>query len=248
MRKSRKRSSVRRFDGAPVLESFSRFLHLIDVNETRIDAQGPWKWWNISISRHFATKSSIMKESVVKKSRKKNHQKRSSGLKWGLVAVALIATVTLYYVNISPSAPLRNPAFSETKQEAPDFTLNDIDGRPVSLADYRGKVVILDFWAPWCPPCKREIPDLISLQEQYADRGLRIVGIGLDREDNVASFVRRNGINYPVMVGDDEIAGLYGGIPGIPTTFIIDREGKINKRFEGYTSRAAFEAALNKLL
>jgi peroxiredoxin len=184
----------------------------------------------------------------MKKKRKKTPEMKTSGLKWGLLGAAVIGAVTLYYVNNAPSAPQGNPASSAAKQEAPDFTLNDIDGRPVSLADYRGKVVILDFWAPWCPPCKREIPDLISLQDQYADRGLRIVGIGLDREDNVASFVRQNGINYPVMVGDDEIAGLYGGIPGIPTTFIIDRQGKIVRRFEGYTSRAVFENELKKLL
>jgi peroxiredoxin len=179
---------------------------------------------------------------------KKNRKTKTFKLKWIFLSVALIGVVTLYYVNNSPSAPLRYSASSDTKQDAPGFTLTDIDGRPVSLSDYRGKVVILDFWAPWCPPCKREIPDLVSLQNQYASTGLQVIGIGLDGADNVASFVRQNGVNYPVMVGDDEITGLYGGIRGIPTTFLIDKEGKIGKKFEGLTSRAAFEAAIKKFL
>jgi peroxiredoxin len=179
---------------------------------------------------------------------KKKQKRTDTRLKWFLAPLVVLGIVTLYYVNSSPSAEAPHLVSSMPKNAAPQFTLNDINGRPVSLADYRGKVVILDFWAPWCPPCKREIPDLISLQDQYASKGLQIIGVGLDRPDNVSSFVRENGVNYPVMVGDDDITQLYGGIPGIPTTFIIDKEGNISKRFEGFTDRAAFEAAIRKLL
>lgn len=182
---------------------------------------------------------------------KKDRRKKKVAVKsrkWMLVPLALIAVVTLYYVGSSSSVRPGDAVAPGSKSLAPQFTLADLGGRPVSLSDYRGKVVILDFWAPWCPPCKKEIPDLISLQDQYGSQGLQIVGIGLDRLDNVISFVRQSGINYPVMVGDDEITELYGGIPGIPTTFVIDREGKISRRFEGYTSRASFEAAIRKVL
>lgn len=167
---------------------------------------------------------------------------------WIIVPAVLIGAVSLYYVNSPTSAQVPLTASSTTKAEAPQFSLPDIDGRPISLADYRGKVVILDFWAPWCPPCKREIPDFVALQNQYGSKGLQIVGIGLDERDNVVSFVRHNGINYPVAVGDDGIANLYGGITGIPTTFLIDKEGTIVGRYEGFTERTVFERAIKNLL
>jgi peroxiredoxin len=140
--------------------------------------------------------------------------------------------------------------FSFFKYEcaAPQFTLTDITGHPISLSNYRGKVVILDFWASWCPPCRREIPDFISLQKQYASQGLQIIGIGLDQPNNVAAFVQQYGINYPVAVGDDAISNLYGGVSGIPTTFIIDKEGNISNKFEGFTDRTVFEQEIKKLL
>jgi cytochrome c biogenesis protein CcmG/thiol:disulfide interchange protein DsbE len=148
----------------------------------------------------------------------------------------------------SPSTQPHHSASLTTKVEAPQFTLSDMAGRPISLSNYRGKVVILDFWAPWCPPCRREIPDFISLQDQYASQGLQIIGIGLDQPNNVASFVQQYGINYPVAIGDDAISNLYGGISGIPTTFIIDKEGNISNKFEGFTNRTVFEEEIKKLL
>jgi thiol-disulfide isomerase/thioredoxin len=199
--------------------------------------------WGFSWQQGSVNQNNV-KELCVKKKRKQNNKR----LKWLVAPLLLIGAVTLYYVNSSSSAPAPRLVSSTPKNAAPQFTLSDLNGRPVSLSDYRGKVVILDFWAPWCPPCKREIPDLISLQDQYGPKGLQVVGIGLDRTDNVTTFVRENGVNYPVMVGDDEITRLYGGIPGIPTTFIVDKEGNISKRFEGFTDRSVFEAAIRKLL
>jgi cytochrome c biogenesis protein CcmG/thiol:disulfide interchange protein DsbE len=126
--------------------------------------------------------------------------------------------------------------------------LTGIDGASHSLADLRGKVVVLDFWATWCPPCKQEIPDFISLQTQYGPRGVQIVGIGLDEPEKLAAFARQTGMNYPVLLGTQDVAMRYGGIEGIPTTFVIDKNGKIVNRFEGYRPREVFEQEIKQLL
>jgi peroxiredoxin len=131
---------------------------------------------------------------------------------------------------------------------APAFTLVDLAGKSVSLSDFRGKVVVLDFWATWCPPCRREIPDFINLQKQYAAQGVQIIGIALDEPEKVQAFARDNGMNYPVLLGNDAISALYGGIEGIPTTFIIDKTGRIVNKFEGFRPRGTFEAEIKKLL
>jgi peroxiredoxin len=167
---------------------------------------------------------------------------------WIVWLLALIVAIIIFYM-ISPTS-VQHPSStsSTTNAEAPSFTLSDIDGHSVSLSNYGGKVIILDFWAPWCPPCRREIPDFISLQNQYASQGLQIIGIGLDQPNNVASFVQEHGINYPVVVGSNAITNLYGGISGIPTTFVIDRRGNIINKFEGFTNRSIFEEEIKKLL
>lgn len=131
---------------------------------------------------------------------------------------------------------------------APGFTLTDVNGHPVSLADFRGKVVVLDFWATWCPPCKREIPDFIELQSHYGSKGVQIIGIGMDEPEKLKAFAISTGMNYSVLLGTDDIAMKYGGISGIPTTFIIDRSGKIVNRFEGFRSKEVFESEIKRLL
>jgi cytochrome c biogenesis protein CcmG/thiol:disulfide interchange protein DsbE len=131
---------------------------------------------------------------------------------------------------------------------APAFTLTDLTGKSVSLADFKGKVVVLDFWATWCPPCRKEIPDFISIQGEYGARGVQVVGVALDEMPKVQAFVRDNGMNYPVLMGNDDVVARYGGIEGIPTTFIIDRKGKIVDRFEGFRPRSVFVNAITPLL
>ncbi len=133
---------------------------------------------------------------------------------------------------------------------APDFSLNNMQGEVVSLSDFRGKVVILDFWATWCPPCKAEIPDFIELYSQYADQGLEIIGISLDQGDLsvVPAFVESYKVQYPMLYYKDEVIMDYGGIRSIPTTFIIDREGKIVDKVVGYKPKEFFEEAIKPLL
>jgi len=135
-------------------------------------------------------------------------------------------------------------------KSAPSFTLQDLNGKQVSLSDFKGKVVILDFWATWCPPCVKEIPHFITLYEQYKDQGFAIVGISVDRGgiSLVKSFVRKYQVNYPVLMTDGQVDKAYGGIPSIPTTFVIDSAGNIRQKYVGYRDKAIFEADIKALL
>jgi peroxiredoxin len=132
----------------------------------------------------------------------------------------------------------------------PSWELANLQGQLVRSADFEGKVVLLGFWATWCPPCRKEIPGFIELQERYGDAGLVVVGVSLDEGGPaaVAPFVSKEGINYPVVMGDSTIVGAFGGIPSIPTTFVIDRDGRIAERHVGYVSKSRFEKSIQALL
>lgn len=133
---------------------------------------------------------------------------------------------------------------------APEFALKDIFGAERKLSDFRNKVVIIDFWATWCPPCKAEIPHFIDLYSQYKDQGLEIIGISLDfgGEKILPAFVSKNNINYTILLGGEEVSDLYGGIAAIPTTFIVDKDGYIRKKYIGYNEKAVFENDIKELL
>ncbi len=167
-----------------------------------------------------------------------------------VVTGVLLAGFYLLTGNTSKAekGPLPTLPPSEITGTAPAFTLMDLNGKSVSLADFRGKVVVLDFWATWCPPCKKEIPDFIDLQKAYGSKGVQFVGVALDEPYKVKAFAEQNGINYTILFGNDAIAAKYGGIDGIPTTFVIDKKGKIVNRFEGYRPRSVFEAEIKRIL
>lgn len=132
---------------------------------------------------------------------------------------------------------------------APDFSLSLINGGTLKLSEYFGKVIILDFWATWCPPCRAEIPDFISLYNEYKDRGLVIIGISVDDSiEPVKKFIQQNNVNYPVVMGNSKVIQDYGGITGIPTTFIIDKKGNIVEKFVGYRPKEVFEKSIKRLL
>jgi len=133
---------------------------------------------------------------------------------------------------------------------APDFELADVSGKKVHLSDFKGKVVILDFWATWCGPCRMEIPEFVKLQDKYRDKGLAIVGLSLDSdgESAVRPFATKHDINYTMLLATDDTARLYGGVVGIPTTFILDRQGRIVKKFIGVMPSETFEQAIQPLL
>jgi len=134
--------------------------------------------------------------------------------------------------------------------EAPAFALPDLEGKTVRNTDLKGKVVILNFWATWCPPCRDEVPDFVRLQSKYRDQGLAIVGLSLDQggAHDVRPFVDEYHVNYTMLIATQETAESYGGILGIPTSFVLDRDGKIVKRFVGRASAESFEEALRPLL
>lgn len=136
------------------------------------------------------------------------------------------------------------------RKTAPEFTLKDSNGKPVKLSDYRGKAVVLDFWATWCGPCKVEIPWFVEFQQKYKDRGLVVLGVASGDEDwNVIQpFAKKMRINYPLVLGNDTTADLYGGIEALPTTFIIDRQGRIAKIHIGLASKEDFQNAIEKVL
>ncbi len=132
---------------------------------------------------------------------------------------------------------------------APGFSLTDIKGQQLTLAAYAGRVVVLDFWATWCAPCKTEIPGFVGLQNRYADRGLQVIGIALDENANsVREFHQEFKMNYPVALGDANLAERYGGILGLPVTFVIGCDGRIYAKHAGETATSVIEQEIQPLL
>ncbi|MGA3006624.1 MAG: TlpA disulfide reductase family protein [Opitutaceae bacterium] len=133
---------------------------------------------------------------------------------------------------------------------APEWTLNDASGKPVSFSQFKGKVIVLDFWATWCPPCRSEIPGYVKLQDKYKDQGLVIIGVSVDQDgpDVVKKFMADFHVNYPIVMADDKIIQAFGGVEGIPTTFIIDRAGKIRDKKVGAMATADYEKVLLQYL
>jgi peroxiredoxin len=138
----------------------------------------------------------------------------------------------------------------QERHEAPDFSLKDADGKTVRLSDYRGKIVLLDFWATWCPPCKLEIPWLIDIERKNKDRGFEVLGVSMDDEgwEVVKPFMKEVGMNYRVVIGNDATAEMYGNVESLPETFLIDRDGKIAAIHIGLASRKDFEDEVAQLL
>jgi thiol-disulfide isomerase/thioredoxin len=168
----------------------------------------------------------------------------------GIAIIAVAALLALTAAQKRSTSTNEIPSASTSSISGPAWELKSMDGKLVKSADFAGKVVILDFWATWCGPCRMEIPGFIELQKQYAEKGLVVVGVSLDQEGApvVKSFMDKAGINYPVVLGDETIVNAFGGVEGIPTTFIIDHDGKIVRKHVGYTDKAEFEAEIKPLL
>ncbi len=144
------------------------------------------------------------------------------------VLLSVSAIFSLCGCSGNSSANGRASAKSDNRKPAPDFTLTDANGTSVKLSDYRGKVVLLNFWATWCGPCQVEIPWFIEFEQEYKSKGFEVVGVSMDEDGwkAVKPYVAEHKVNYRVLLGNDTVTQLYGGVESLPTTFIIDRDGK----------------------
>ena len=136
------------------------------------------------------------------------------------------------------------------RRAAPDFTLKDADGKSVRLSDYKGKVVLLNFWATWCGPCKLEIPWFIEFESKHKDQGFAVLGVSMDEDgwNVVRPFLADLGVNYRTLLGTNMVAQQFGGVEALPTSFVIDREGKIASTHVGLVSKRDYENDIQALL
>lgn len=180
-------------------------------------------------------------------------------VRWIVAASAVTALVYATVPSLSPPTDAVEAAAGDAtcpagaKKANLSFTVTDMNGQKVSLASFKGKVIILDFWATWCPPCKAEIPGFVQLQQTYGDKGLQIVGVAVDADDTpdkLKPFAAEYKMNYPVLVGGDrdDLQDAYGPMWGIPTTFIIARDGRICRKNAGLVGKQSYEAAIKGLL
>jgi peroxiredoxin len=149
------------------------------------------------------------------------------------------------------SAVLTIGCAKKNRNAAPEFSLKDANGQTVHLSDYKGKVVLLDFWATWCGPCKIEIPWFMEFETQFKDQGFAVLGVSMDEDgwDAIKPYVRDRKMNYRVLLGDDKVSASYGGLDALPTTLLIDREGNVASKHEGVSmGKEEFKNAIVQLL
>jgi thiol-disulfide isomerase/thioredoxin len=167
----------------------------------------------------------------------------------GIIAALGFALLTLIACGPPPADTVeRRPRTASTP--APDFALTDLAGKTVRLSDFKGRVVLLDFWATWCGPCRDEVPEFTRLQMQYKDRGFSMLTVALDDEGAavVGPFAQQAGITYPVLIGNIQVAAAYGGIQALPTAFLIGADGTIIQKFIGAADIPQIEAAIRSEL
>ena len=139
---------------------------------------------------------------------------------------------------------------AKTRKAAPDFSLKDVNGKVVKLSDYKGKVVLLNFWATWCGPCKIEIPWFKEFETTYKNQGFAVLGVAMDDDgwEAVKPYLTDKQVNYRVVVGNDQVSMLYGDVESLPTTFVIDREGRIASMHIGLVSKGDYATEIKQLL
>jgi peroxiredoxin len=160
------------------------------------------------------------------------------------------AVILLFSCSGPPSSKAPATHSASTQKAAPDFTLKDADGKDVKLSDYRGKVVLLNFWATWCGPCQLEIPWFVDFEKQLKSQGLEVIGVSMDEEGwaAVKPYIAAHNLNYRILLGNDSVTQLYGGVDSLPTTFLIDRQGRIAKVHVGLAGRNEYLDEIKSLL
>jgi peroxiredoxin len=165
---------------------------------------------------------------------------------------AVAATVALIVVSCSrpsnlPTSELKS---EDQRKPAPNFTLKDADANPVNLADYRGKVVLVNFWATWCGPCEMEIPWFVEFEQKYKDQGFAVLGVSMDDDGwkSVRPYVASHKINYRVVIGSEVVSQQFGEIEALPTSFVVDRQGRIAAHHEGLVDKRDYQNEIVKLL
>lgn len=176
-------------------------------------------------------------------------------LKYILMTLLLFITSTEHRSYLTEKSDTKFDAIPNSQNipgdnPAPDFSLITLEGDSVKLSDYAGKIIILDFWATWCPPCRKGIPDLISIQNEF-ENDVTVIGISLDQpsmQDDLSSFIEDYRINYPILLGTLEVVMAYGNVRAIPTSFIIDRDGIIVNKYMGLVPKSIYVREINSLL
>lgn len=167
-----------------------------------------------------------------------------------ILVVALVIALMLVVGLRFARRPQQSQVSQMKSDVAPDFALQSLDGKTVHLSDYRGRAVLLNFWATWCGPCKIEMPWFVELQKQYGPVGLQIVGVAMDDASpkEIADFAKEMGVNYPVLIGKEAVGDEYGGVQFLPESFYIDRNGKILDKAFGLKGRGEIEADIRKIV
>ena len=210
---------------------------------------------NVSLERYAVSEITIsadrLDSQVYLYSLKRERSMKITTRSLSSFGIAVLFAGALLALAIPSLRPLFRPSAADGLgvSRAPDWELKDPEGKLVKSSDFDGKVIILDFWATWCPPCKAEIPGFIELQKKYGAKGLVVVGISLDEEGPsvVKQFMIRFGMNYPVVMGNLKTMQDFGG-KGLPTTFVIDRSGTIVSKHVGFASKETFEKEITPLL
>jgi thiol-disulfide isomerase/thioredoxin len=169
-----------------------------------------------------------------------------------VLVLATVGFAGCYQQSASPPHPKRNEvAQGDPGSRLPDFSVKDLQGHEISSADLRGKVVLIDFWATWCQPCKKEMPGYQKLLDRYGSRGFAVIGFKLDTmrdSEDPSLFAKKIGVHYPLGIAADDLKQKFGGIEGLPTTMLYDRQGILHKKVIGFEFTDTFEADLKQLL
>ncbi len=166
-------------------------------------------------------------------------------------AIRPVLLSALWIFGYLSAASAQSPLISEPllNKPAPEFALSDLNGTHLDLASFRGKVVLLNFWATWCAPCQTEMPTFAQWQRQYGPQGFQVIGISMDDDPALArKLTAKLKLNYPSAMGDEKLGELYGGVMGLPLSYLIDRNGIVRAKFQGETDPKIIEAELRTLL